>query len=70
MTGEDLNRRIRASRNQPPPNAGVLEDWPDAPFPDQAPIEPRAHAERIGIGFLAACMLPWLPILWWIIRHA
>lgn len=55
MIEPDLNRRIRASRNQPPP--------------DLKPIEPRSHAERIGLGLMAACLLPWLPILWWIIRH-
>lgn len=62
MTEQELQSRIRASRNQPPLDA--LDDWPDAPLP----IEPQARAERIGLGFIFACALPWLPILWWITR--
>jgi hypothetical protein len=67
MTEQELQSRIRASRNQPPPNAGelALDDWPDAPLP----IEPRPRAERMGLGLMLACALPWLPIIWWITRH-
>lgn len=64
MTDEELTRRIRASRNMPPP-VGAADDWPDAPLP----IEPRQRAERIGCTLLIAGALPWLPLLWWIFRH-
>lgn len=70
MTNEELEARVRASRN--------LSDWPDAPLPDEPPavaersaaeppeIEPEARAQRIGLGIIAACCLPWIPLLWWI----
>lgn len=68
MTEQDLEARIRASRNQPPKNTGELDyydDWPDAPLP----IAPRARAERMSLALMLACALPWLPILWWIFRN-
>lgn len=61
MTSEELDARVRASRNQPAVAERSAAEPPE--------IEPEPRAQRLGLRFLAACCLPWLPLLWWILTR-
>ena len=72
MTEQELQSRIRASRNQPP--LDYYEDWPDAPSPDEPhfpDIKPRFtrrdRALLAGAYALSASIS--IAVLIWIIRH-
>lgn len=76
MTEPELEARIRASRNQPPLEAGVPEDWPDAPYPyrlpGEGPCDPFAKTPTeiaLVAAFMAIPALAVWGLILWLVRH-